>query len=374
MALCLFKYGYNGYFRSSRLNKVVLFGLICLIAGESFAQNPRRKIGFSGFVDADFATTVGSDLSDPTHTSGLEADLTTTVTFTPRLSAFIYTTLNDGAVPSQGAGNTWDDLNFDGVAFNWNYTKTTTVMVGELISGTGYFNYYRYKRVAAVVSEDHLRGAGFQNGGFQLQTGISRDSTGASKTWSTYAEWKRPINSVMTWTPSARFTQGVPGAWPFELGVTFEGRFENLVKVDAHFGMNYWNNEMDAGTLVLIEPSFSVDRYSFSATLFYNDKGEVPAKNSTRQTETRVLLDDFLFYVEPAYSLNPTFSVGLPLEYHNISLTANRDESIWVVPTLYVYPAKGAEWSVWAKVTKPLVSGSDGYPDYGAGSEISFRF
>jgi hypothetical protein len=356
------------------MKNAVLLGLACLLAGESLAQTSRRRIGFSGYVDGDFSTTVASDLSDPAHATGLEADLTTTVTFTPRLSAFVYTTLNDGAVPSQGAGNTWDDLNFDGVAVHWRYTRATTVMIGDLTSGSGYFSYYRNKRTAAVVGEERVRGAGFRNGGLQVQTGVSQDSLGSAENWSTYVEWRRPINSVMTWMPSARYTAGVDHAWPFELGVTFEGRFEQQLKVDAHFGMNYWNNDRDAGTVVLIEPSYAYDRYLFSATLFYNDKGEVPAPNSVRQTVTGAFLDDFLVYVEPAYTLDKTFAVGLPLEFHNPSLTVSRDESLWLVPTLYVYPVQGAEWTVWAKATKPLRSGSGGYPDYGAGSEILFRF
>ncbi|PMV61066.1 hypothetical protein C1X15_30200, partial [Pseudomonas sp. GW123-5D08] len=95
---------------------------------------------------------------------------------------------------------------------------------------------------------------------------------------------------------------------------------------------NYWNNDHDAGTVVLIEPTYTYDRYTVSATFFYNDKGEVPAPNSAQQTVTGAFLDDFFFFVEPAYSLDKTFAVGLPVEYHNISLSANRDESLWLVP------------------------------------------
>jgi hypothetical protein len=178
----------------------------------------------------------------------------------------------------------------------------------------------------------------------------------------------------MTWVPSARYTAGIEDAWPFELGVTFEGRFENLLKVDAHFAMNYWNNNYDAGTVVLIEPSYSYDRYSLSATLFYNDKGEVPAPNSAQQTVTGAPLDDFFFYIEPAYAINKTFAAGLPLEFHNRSITANADESLWAVPTLYIFPAPGAEWNLWAKVTQPLRRGSEGHPVFGAGTELLFRF
>jgi hypothetical protein len=351
-----------------------LVGCISLTTVDSRADAPRRKIGFSGFVDADVATSAGTSLQNPAYTSGLEADLTTTVMFSPRLSAFVYTTLNDGSVPSQGAGNTWTDLRFDGVAVNWRTTRETTVMVGDLTTGTGYFNYYRHKRIAAAVSESKLRGAGIRSGGLVVETGVKADSTGPTKKWDTYAEWRKSVNSVMTWTPSARYTAGVEDAWPFELGVTFEGKFENLLKVNAHFGLNYWNNDYDAGTVVLIEPSYTYDRYTFSATFFYNDKGEVPAPNSVQQTVTGVHVDDFLFYVEPAYAIDNVFAAGLPLEYHNRSLTADRDESFWVVPTLYVTPAKGALWSVWVKVAKPFREGNAGKPYYGAGSEISFRF
>src|SRR4051812_26057853 len=173
-------------------SKVVLLALACLLAGEAQAQLARRRIGFSGYVDGDVSSAFGADLSNPTHSTGLEADLTTTVTLTPRLSAFIYTTLNDGAVPSQGAGNTWDDLNFDGVAIDWRFTRATTIMVGDLTSGSGYFSYYLNKRTAAAVSEDRVRGAGFRNGGFEVQTGVDknpRDTAGVSKSWSTYMEW-----------------------------------------------------------------------------------------------------------------------------------------------------------------------------------------
>jgi hypothetical protein len=356
------------------MKKAVVIGLVCLLAGEVWAQAPRRKVGFTGYVDADFASDFGSDFSDPTHATGLEADLTTTLTFTPRLSAFIYTTLNDGAVPSQGAGNTWDDLNFDGVAFHWRTTNATTLMVGDLTSGTGYFSYYRNKRTAAAVSEQQVRGAGFRNGGLEVQTGVAQDTAGAARLWSTYAAWRSPVNRLMTWTPSARYTAGVANAYPFELALTFEGRFDEAFRINTHFGMNYWNNDYDAGTVVLVEPTYVYDRYTLSASFFYNDKGDVPAPNSVRQTVTGAFLDDLYFYVEPAYAIDNTFSVGVPLEFHNASLTAGRDESVWIVPTLYVFPAPGAQWSVWTKATKPLLNGTAGAVDFGAGSEISFRF
>ena len=135
-------------------------------------------------MDADFATSfAGGGFKDPTHTTGLEIDLTTTVTFSPKVNAVIYTTMNDGAVPAQGAGNTWDDVNFDGAAINWQYDDKTTIFVGDLIYGTGYFNYYLNKRSAVAVGEHAVRGVGFARDGWTVTTGATglggKDSTGA---------------------------------------------------------------------------------------------------------------------------------------------------------------------------------------------------
>lgn len=357
------------------VRKAIILAMAAWFSAEAGAQAVQRKIGFSGFADADFVGDFGSDFSAPKSTTGLEIDLTTSVTFSPRLSAYLYTTLNDGAVPSEGAGDTWDDLNFDGVQVDWRYTKSTTLMIGDLKSGAGYFNYYGYKRTAASVSERKLRGAGFRNGGLTVQTGAAADSNDVVRAWSTYGEWRVPINALMTWMPAFRYTAGIPNAYPFELGLTFEGRFEDILRVNAHFAMNYWDNFYDAGTVLLIEPSYVYGPWTFSSTFWYNDKGEVPAPNSVHHTATTRWLDDLLIYVEPAYAFNTRFSAGLPLEFHNRNLNTDRDESVWVAPTLYAYPAAGAQLRAWARVEKPLRAlDANGMPRYAAGSEISFRF
>jgi hypothetical protein len=357
------------------VRKAIILAVAALFSAEAGAQAVQRKIGFSGFADGDFTTRFGSDFSAPATTTGLEIDLTTFVTFTPRLSAYLYTTLNDGSVPSEGGAATWDDLNFDGVQVDWRYTKATTLMIGDLKSASGYFNYYGYKRTAASVSERQVRGAGFRNGGLVFHTGATADSNGIVNAWSTYAEWRVPMNTLMTWKPAFRYTAGIPNAHPFELGLTFESRFEEMLRVNAHFAMNYWDNFYDAGTVLLIEPTYTRGPWTFSSTLWYNDKGEVPAPNSVSHTVSGKPLDDLLIYVEPAYALDRRFSVGLPLEFHNRSLTSGRDESIWAVPTLYAYPAPAAEVRVWTRVEKPLrAPDAGGMPRYAAGSEISFRF
>jgi len=79
-------------------NGLFIIGL--LAAGLAQAQDGKPTVGFSGYADADFATTfAGGGVKDPVHATGLEIDLTTTVTFNPKLNAVLYTTMNDGIVP-----------------------------------------------------------------------------------------------------------------------------------------------------------------------------------------------------------------------------------------------------------------------------------
>ncbi|MCD6023741.1 MAG: hypothetical protein K0Q91_657 [Fibrobacteria bacterium] len=368
------------------------------LLGASLAagQDARPSVSFSGYVDADFVTTFsGGGVQDPIHTTGLEIDLTTTVTFSRRLNAVIYTTMNDGIVPAQGAGKTWDDVNFDGATLNWLYNDKLTIYAGDLIYGTGYFNYYGNKRSAVVVGEHAARGAGFSYGGLTVTTGVSdlgaADSTGPllSRTWSTFLKYDLALGaSGGTLTPSFKYTAGAAGATPFVGGLSYDGKFGGL-SLSTDVAVNYYSASFDPGYLALFEPSFASGSFSIAATVFYNKKGgqsgdTLLAPNNPSTTlgpdagegglARGKLFDDFFVYVEPGFSLSDTYALGLPLEYHQPDLDADGEpgEGIWVVPTFYVYPGPGVQWWLWAGVVIPTASGLD--PAYSAGSEIIFKF
>src|SRR5690606_14863257 len=187
----------------------------------STSQFPARPaaLSFSGLVDADFVSEFGDDFGTLRHITGLKLDLATTVTFSPTVAAVIQTTMNDGAVPAQGAGNTWATVRFDGVTLNWKYGDHTVIHIGDLRPGTGYFNYYRNKHTAVVVGEHALRGVGISRSGWTVATGATglgaTDTAGnpvASSQWSTFARYDYRIAAGVTLTPSLRYTAGVPGA------------------------------------------------------------------------------------------------------------------------------------------------------------------
>lgn len=331
------------------------------------------RLVFSGMLDADFASDYGT-FDRVRHVSGLEADLATTLNLSPTLNAVVRTTMRDGTVPEAGAGNTWTPLRFDGAQVNWQANPQTTIMAGDLVAGTGYFRYYRYKRSSVVVGEHSLRGAGFHRGGILLHAGVATDTAGQLGAFSVFGQWTRRLNENMQWSPSMRYTMGIPKAYPFELGISFEGQFENTIEFNAHVGMNYWSTSTDPGSFFLLEPRYTYEPYFFSATVFYSDKGEVPSPNTPRQPYSWNRLDDLLIQAEPGIALNPVFSTSVSLELRDRSMDRSGDLSFWVLPMVYVYPAPRAQWRSFCGIAKPLTGGAAGDPQFTLGSEINMTF
>lgn len=342
------------------------------------AQDPaggsaRRRLNFSGLVEAGITSDYGT-FDKLAHRTSLEADLTTHLAFNPTFAAQLRTTLRDGQAPRHGDGDTWTELRYDGAQIMWKPGDKTILMAGDLIGGAGYFQYTRYRRVAAVVGEHSLRGAGLRHGNIVVHTGLATDTAGVAGDWAVYAQWTRTITEHLSWSPSFRYTHGLHNAHPFELGVSFDGNFEDMFLLNAHVAMNYWNTTTDPGSLILIEPRYVYGAYFVAATLLYSDKGEVPAPNTQRFTRSWVALEDVILSVEPGMAFGGIYAGSVALEYRDPRFTRPRDQSLWFIPTLWVHPAPRAEWRLWGSVDKPLASATAGRPGFGLGSEISFVF
>ncbi|HLU70458.1 MAG TPA: hypothetical protein VKZ88_06775 [Fibrobacteria bacterium] len=337
------------------------------------AAGERRRLNFSGLAEAGVASDYGT-FNRLAHRTALEVDLTTHVAFHPAFAAQVRTTLRDGHAPRQGAGATWTELRYDGAQINWKPGRKTILMAGDLIGGSGYFQYTRYRRVAAVVGEHSLRGAGVRHGNLVVHTGLATDTAGVAEDWAVYVRWTRTITEHLSWSPSFRYTAGLHKAYPFELGVSFNGNFEDMFLLQGHMAMNYWNTATDPGSLILIEPRYVYGDYFVAATLLYSDKGEVPAPNTQRLTHTWVSLEDLLLSVEPGKAFGGMYAASLSLEYRDPRFTHTRDQSVGMIPTLWIYPAPRAEWRLWTSLEKPLASGRAGHPRFGLGSELSFVF
>jgi hypothetical protein len=150
-----------------------------------------------------------------------------------------------------------------------------------------------------------------------VQAGLATDSVGELRDWSVFARWKRTVRKDVTWSPSLRYTV-MPGATPFELGLSHDGNFENVLELHVHTGMQYWSTETDPGTFVLNEPRVTIGSYFVNGMLFVSDKGEVPSPNVPRRTSTWIPLDDFVFQTEPLFGgegSGPLASMGSEIAF-----------------------------------------------------------
>lgn len=365
----------------SRILRTLVTATLALLAGTGSAtaqagpgEAPVRKLRFAGMVDAGLMSGFGS-FDEAVHRSGLEVDLATRLQFAPALNAELRTTFRDGNVPEAGEGAGRPALRYDGAQVNWRPREKTVVMVGDLVGSAGTFRYRRFRRSSPVVGEHSLRGAGLRHGSIIVHAGVASDTAGHDRDVSVFAKWTRPMGPEMTWSPAFRYTFGIPGAHPFELGVSFNGNVEEQVSLNAHVGMNYWNAHTDPGSFFLVEPRMELpDGYYVAATLFYSDKGEVPSPNAPRYDRSWLALDDFILHVEPGYALTPVFTAALGLEFRDRSLDRSGDASLWMTPTLYVQPAPGARWTAWTGLEKPLRHGDAGSLRVALGTELTLVF
>ena len=364
-----------------RARRVLAAATFMTLAGYGAAEaqpassdaSPRRLLKFAGLVDAGMLSDYGS-FDRVEHRTGLEVDLATRLLFLPNLSGELRTTLRDGNVPEAGAGVGTPALAFDGAQVNWKPGQKTIVMVGDLVGAAGTFHYRRFRRASPVVGEHSLRGAGLRHGSIVLHAGVADDTAGRPGDFSVFAKWTRPMSAEMTWSPAFRYTFGIPGAHPFELGVTFTGNVEEQLLLNAHVGMNYWNAHTDPGSFFLLEPRIEQDRIHVAATLFYSDKGEVPSPNAPRYDRSWDPLDDFILQIEPGYKLTPVFTGALSLEVRDRSLDNEGDAALWMIPTLYARPAPRALWTAWTGLEKPLRLGGAGSLRAALGTELTLMF
>jgi len=320
-----------------------------LLGATSLSAEP--EVSFSGYFDADFASGDVANIEDGEvlgYTTGLEADLALNIAFSEKVTVDFFLTMLDGTVPAMGSGEWWPAVYFDGVMGTWNVTDDMSLLAGDLVFGNGYFGYYFYKRSAAVISEFAFRGLGATFNGLTLATGMA-GATG----WGMYASYEAAVPDVGTITPVAKLVLGESdGVTSYQAGVTYDLAFGDMALAGG-FGVN-GETDMDVGYTILIEPSIAIDVFSVAASFLYQEKGEEPSSNVPVVFNNGTSFDDMIFYIEPGMAFNDYVALGLPLEYHDPDMDNEIDASFWAVPTLYLYPADGAQVWIWGQAVVPL--------------------
>ncbi|NLG17374.1 MAG: hypothetical protein GX556_08620 [Fibrobacter sp.] len=361
------------------MNKVTLFAVLLISAYSVFSAGP--EVSFSGYLDAD----VWADLRGSYFTNS-ELDLGMSLKLNEFVSAHVYATMlsayslsGQGQVPA-GTGlpsERWVTVNFDGFDITFD-SRFGTFSAGDLVFQYGKFNYYFYKRLSMITPESFTRGVryGTSSDRFsqEISAGIADVGDHSADLNGTTGLKFNENNSLGLFygfrgSASENFTNGTD----FFAGAKYLGN-AGALSIKADIGYNNLSGDVRKNVLTfLLEPSIALNKFTaaFTGYVMYDPD----SANDISESPLFKLSDELLFYVEPGYSFNDLFAAGLPLEYHGADLEDRDDNSFWIVPTFYIYPAEKVQWWLWGQVVIPQAEeiGSEDLM-YGIGSEIIVEF
>jgi len=323
------------------------------------------EVSISGGLDADMAGDWNNDESYFEFQSNNELDLTLGVQFSENVTVEAYATTVTGTLPYGGGAveDRWGSFDFDGLTLLWDVSDMLSLSVGDLVFYEGGPSYYTYKTYASVIPETFTRGVQFDVSGLSFAFG-SADVTGAAgapTVLDAYLAYTLESDAFML-KPFAFTRIDQADDLAIAAGVSTSVSAGDL-GVDATVGINKVG-EGDVATSILVEPSIGMGDMSVAGSFYY---AILPDDGSTVGS----IPEEGYFYVEPGMSLSDGFAVGLPLEFH-LGAKDVDDESIWVVPTAYFYPAEDVEWWVWAGAVIPTYD--DGETAFSIGSEVIASF
>ncbi len=370
-----------------RLNMKAI-AAVCATVLSAQAEGP--SVNFNGYLDAD----AWADMKGGYYANS-ELDLGLTVTFTDKVCAHVYATVNNvysssgGNVPA-GIGNPserWLNFAFDGYDITYN-SKIGTFTVGDIVYQYGKFNYYFYKRFSMVTNESFSRGIKYGIGNdrlsTELQIGVSDiDIADTASDKFTTGDIQGMTKIAFGGNNSVCAFYGIRGSSQLEFktgadfftGLEYNGAIGDLAKVK--FDLGYQSiHSADSGSeranvvSLLLEPSLTLGKFSLAMT-GYTMIDPDSANNDSTKVFTGVG-DEWFVYAEPGITFNDYLGLGLPIEYHGMDAQNSDDDQFWLVPTFYVYPTKNVQWWIWGQMIKYVEEGAD--LGWAAGSEIIVTF
>ena len=356
---------------SGMMKKVAVAVGLCWVVASAAPE-----VSFSGYLDAD----VWGDFTGKYYTNS-ELDLGMTLTFSEKLSAHVYTTVwsangkTPGGIPARYAppNERWLSVLFDG--FDLTYaTKFGTFTVGDLVYQYGKFNYYFYKRLSMITNESFTRGLKYSIGGGPVSQEIL---LGIADKNSSTADVQGVTNIAMGEAHSLGLYYGMKNdallpfsdGTDFYAGAEYNGKFGGILSAKFDFGYRgIAGDERSNIVSILLEPTLTLGNFSTAFT------GFVMIDNDSLVNSAPMfkLDDEMFFYLEPGYTFTDNFGFGLPIEFHAVDLANEDDNTLWFVPTFYIYPFENVQWWIWGQVVKYLADGVDNA--YGLGSEIIVNY
>jgi len=279
----------------------------------------------------------------------------------------------DEATPISSSENRWTPFAFDGFSLEWTVRRDLTFIFGDMFYSFGNFNYYLWRNPdyeAAVLKTQGMRGLGVRfgkEGYIYIGAGDLNDKSGKiAASYALAVPGMNQVNNKFTIAPMFDFIKGGGRKHSYTIGA------------DANYSRSYtdlnyairgiWGLHPSHGSYVntfTLEPSFNYLNFNLASTCYWallSDDSENP---DALKIEDTYAPDERLIYIEPSYSFNKKFSMGLGFEWHK----PEKDDWFLIAPTAYLYPTAGVDLSFW--VSYAIKEGYNN-PGFGISSSVVF--
>jgi hypothetical protein len=224
---------------------------------------------------------------------------------------------------------------------------------GDFTVTEGGYSYYAYKRTlfySAIMKENYFRGLGIDFKGVSLYAGSSDLSNTATSGYLAYTYEAEKFSAK----PFVYISDDMDGNTFIKSGLS------GSLKASVGY---IKDPDMDASITTKLEALLAFGPVTVAGTAFYAVLGDAPSNIDTPE--------ESFYYVEPGYTVNDKFAVGLPLEVHTRAKDAE-DSDFSVYPTAYITPISGAQIVLWAGPTFYYDSEADATVAFGSELIASF--
>ena len=285
--------------------------------------------------------------------------------FSDKFSVHFGLFFHEGGIPAGGHepdGHLFEP-EYYGLWMKWKDAfNGVNLTLGDIHPKFGRFSYYCLKTKAMIMGTRYIRGVQINKDFEWAELDVYIGSENESNIFGTAVKLNVPITENHHFDVFTAFDfDQTENSRPFWSGIEFVGSMGILdIKADLGYAGVAENDDIENATSFLIEPAIALGENGSLCTSFFYQIDDSGVWEGA--------YDNMFFYIEPGYSINPKFALGLPIEYHEPDVDTDDDESIWLVPTAYIYPIEGVEIWAWGMMSQATAADSD--PEFSIGLEL----
>ena len=275
-------------------------------------------------------------------------------------------------------------FSYDGAFVQYKLNDNVAFKAGDFIYSEGAFRYYDYDDpgdVAAGMIEHGIRGIEVDAYGLTVGFGLGtgEDDCEASDVGCTtydihiaydFSLGKNTIRPYLNYK-----SYQVENGNGLRAGVTANLAFGDVANIQLVYGLYSDALSEDSPKMshaLSVEPELNLGKFSVKGSAYYAILDD--------DAPTAIDAPEYMFaYVEPVYSITDFLSVGIPCEYHTMTLDSDADlEQVFVGPKAYANPVENLYIEAYARAFFPIgddyeaLDADDPYFGFGATAGFSF--